>query len=104
MPRPKLLLASRSQTNRAGAQLDGSRELQFAAIKAQHLDLPLRSRLIQERAVVLALGDPLAPVADLGLRDKGQLSAVHPVDLEEPEIVEERRVLRLMRAVDAVHR
>src|SRR4051812_13596957 len=98
------LLARRPDADRTGAQLDGSGELQLLAVEAQDLDLPFRCGLIQKGAVVLAPGYALAPVADLGLRDEGQLRPVHAIDFQETEIVEERRVLRFVRAVDAVHR
>src|SRR5262249_38554204 len=60
---------------RARIELDRPSGLEFLAVEAEHHDLLLDHALNQKRAVALAPGEALTPVADLGLGQRDQLVA-----------------------------
>src|SRR5262249_19901015 len=81
---------------RARIELDRPSRLELFAVEAKYHDLLLDHALGQKRAVVLAPGETLTPVADLGLGQRDQLVAFDAQHLHQSVIVEERVVLGLV--------
>src|SRR5262245_2440349 len=96
-----MLFLRDADASRAGAGLDRAGALELLAVEAESLDLVFHHTLDEERLAVAAPGRALAPVADLRLRDLGELLAVDRVDKDQAVIIEEGRTLRL---VGAIHR
>src|SRR5262249_47602687 len=99
LPTTRTLPLRRSDGGRAGAELDRSSRLELLAVEIEHHDLFLDHALDQERAVVLAPGKPLTPVADLGFGQRHQLVAFDAQHLHQTVVVEERTVLRFVRPI-----
>src|SRR5262245_31253762 len=74
---------------RAGIDLDRSRRLEVLAVEAEGHDLLLDHALDEESSVALAPGEPLAPVADLGLGQRRQFLALDAEHLHQAVVVEE---------------
>src|SRR5262249_28319488 len=89
----------RPDGSRAGTELDRSGGLELFAVEAERHDLLLDHALDQKRAVALAPGKTLTPVADLGLGQWDQLIAFNAQHLHQAVVVEERIVLRLVGSV-----
>src|SRR5215208_6688217 len=84
----------------AAVHLDRADLLQvLAAVEGEGEDLLLDHALDEDLLAVLRPGGALAPMADRGFRDLRQVVAGEAEDLHQAEIVEERRFLRLVRAV-----
>src|SRR5262249_53350671 len=75
---------------RAHIKLDRPRGLELFAVEAEYHDLLLDHALGQKRAVALAPGETLTPVADLGLGQRDQLVAFDAQHLHQAVVVEER--------------
>src|SRR4029077_12002240 len=71
------LRLGRANSRRPGAYLDRSSRLERFAVEIEHHDLVLDHALHEERAVVLAPGEPLTPVADFGLGQRDQFVAFY---------------------------
>src|SRR5215510_15343276 len=88
---------------RTRIKLDRPSGLEFFAVEAEYHDLLLDHALGQKRAVALAPGKTLTPVADLGLGQRDQLVAFDALHLRQAVVVEERVVLRLVGSVHHPH-
>src|SRR6516162_254252 len=90
------LTALRSDAGRPRIELDRPSGLELFAVEAEDHDLLLDHALDQKRAVALAPGETLTPVADLGLGQRDQLVAFDAQHLHQSVIVKERVVLGLV--------
>src|SRR5262249_8989992 len=88
---------------RARIEFDRPRGLELFAVEAKYHDLFLDHALGQKRAVALAPGETLTPVADLGLGQWDQLVAFDAQHLHQSVVVEERVVLGLVGPIRQAH-
>src|SRR5262245_7339488 len=95
---PRGLRLSRADAGWAGIEFYRSCRLQLLAVEAERHDLFLDHALHQQRAIALAPGEPLTPVANLGLGQRKQLAILDAENLHQSVVVEEGAVLGLVGA------